>query len=151
MLKSIRSLVCLAAALVIAFYFFFTNHIGIQEFGVAYDSWTGEVTIQKTGWHITGPQVQVAPVSTLPIQVCLNSGARLLNCKLVRFKESGIQDFVKEQGFHYYGNTSWGQQNGCASSCAGMANILKGYAYSGKPWPFLEILEEISPQKSTPQ
>lgn len=151
MFKSAGSRIALVVGLIIPFYFFCANHVGIQEIGVAYDSWSGEVTIQKTGWHVTGPQVQVATVSTLPTQVCLNSGARLLNCKLVRFKEAGIQDFVREQGFHYYGGTSMSSQSGCLSGCTGMANILKGYAYSGKTWPFLEILEEISPQKSAPQ
>ena len=155
MLKSAKSRVTLAIklaiALVVAFYIFCVNHVSNQAIGIAQNVSTGEVTVMKSGWHVTGPQVQVASVSTLPTQVCLNSGARLLNCKLVRFKEVGVQDFVREQGFHYYGGTALSQQNGCLSGCTGMANILKGYAYSGKSWPFLEILEEISPQKSMPQ
>lgn len=134
-----------AAILSFFFYIFCLNHIGVQEIGIKYNSWTGEIALQHTGWHVTGPQVQVANVSLLPTQVCLNSGARLLNCKLIRFNENGVQDFIHEQGFHYYGNVTSNTYS-CASACTGMPNILKGYAYSGKQWAFLEILEEISPQ-----
>lgn len=137
-----------AAILAVLFYFFDLNHVGIQEIGIAYDSWSGEIAVQHTGWHVTGPQVQVASVSLLPTQVCLNSGARVLNCKLVRFNETGVQDFIREQGFHYYGNSNFSSNNNssCYSACSGVPNILKGYAYSGRQWKFLEILEEISPQ-----
>lgn len=128
-----------------AFWLLFLNHVSFQEIGIARDSWSGEVWVQKNGWHVTGPQVQVASMYTLPIQVCLTSGTRILNCKLVRFKESGAQEFVTEQGFRYY-NTSLASTNGCDGTCGGIERILWGYAYSGKQWSFLEILEEIAPQ-----
>ena len=133
--------ICLALIAVLGFYIMCMNHIGIQHIGIAYDSWNGTVSIQQPGWHQTGPQVQVAEVSLLPTRVCLNSGARVLNCKQVRFKAEGVQAFIAEQGFHYYDTSGSSSGNDC-DSCGGMTRILKGYAYSGKDWPFLEVIEE---------
>ncbi len=123
----------------LGFYIMCMNHIGIRHIGIAYDSWEGTVSIQQAGWHRTGPQVQVAEVSLLPTRVCMNGGVRQLNCRLVRFKAEGIQSFIAEQGFHYY-NDHAHESDG--SHISGMALILKGYAYSGKDWPFLEVIEE---------
>ena len=134
------------------FWLFFLNHIAVQEIGISYNSWNGRIVVQEQpGWYITNIFVRVASVSTLPIQVCLNSGARILNCKLVRFKKEGVEEFVRDQGFHYYENTNWGwgDVTNCTPSCIGLPNILKGYAYSGRRYSFLEILEEIAPHSNS--
>lgn len=127
----------------VAFWILCLNHIAPQQIGVAYDSINGEVSVQqKPGWYVTHPFVQVASVDTRPFQVCLNAGARILNCKLIKFNPEGASEFVKLQGFHYW--------NGPGSSCnncntSEFARIMMGYAYSERQYPFIDVLEEIKP------
>lgn len=123
------------------------NHVPPQAIGVAYDSINGQVSVQRNpGWYVTHPFVQVASVETRPFQVCINAGARILNCKLIRFNPDGATEFVKLQGFHYWNGPSNCNSNpGCQSSEFG--RIMMGYAYAEQPYPFLEILEEIKPGK----
>ena len=112
----------------------FLNHVDINELGIAYDSLTGTVTLQQEpGWYSTSPFVRVAYINTLPIRVIIPSNAAVINQKVVRFKEEGIDDFIRLQGFSYSLNSS-------------LSNILLGYAYSGKTWPFLEVMQEGGPE-----
>ncbi len=116
--------------LAILFYLFCLNHISVNEIGIQYNSSNGKLTVQtNAGWYITSPFVRVATIETIPIRVQILSGANLVNQKLVRFKPEGALDFVAHQGFSYYIFPS------------GLDNILVGYAFSGKPYSFLEILE----------
>jgi len=109
------------------------NHVSINHVGVAYNSLTGEIKLQeKPGWYLTSPMVMVVKLSTLPLRVEIPSGAKIINMKIVRFKPEGAEEFVKLQGFSYFLNSS-------------LSNILLGYAYSGKPYPFLEIIQEGGP------
>jgi hypothetical protein len=130
------------------FWIFCLNHLAVQEVGITYNSWTGDIGVQRQpGWHITGPTVSVATVSTLPTQVCLYAGSRITNCKLVRFKatDEAVAEFVMQQGFHYYngGNSRSNCNNG--GTCSGVPLILKGYAFSGETPKFLEIIREENP------
>lgn len=129
------------------FYVFCLNHVEPQEIGISYDSLNGEVTVQRhPGWYVTSPFTRVATVETRPFQVCLNAGARILNCKLIRFNPDGAAEFVKLQGFHYWNGPSNCNNNpGCSST--EWSRIMMGYAYAERPYPFLEILEEIKPHK----
>lgn len=129
------------------FWLFCLNHLAVQEVGISYDSWTGEISVQRQpGWHVTGPATSVAAISTLPTQVCMYAGSRITSCKLVRFKatQEGVAEFVNQQGFHYYNSGSG--SNNCNNSqqqdCSGMPRILKGYAFSGETPSFLEIVRE---------
>ena len=125
----------------ILFWTLFLNHIAPQQIGIAYDSVNGEVSVQRhPGWYLTHPLVQVASVETRPFQVCLNAGARILNCKLIRFNPDGANEFVKLQGFHYWNG---GTCNNCNTT--EFSRIMMGYAYSERTYPFIEVLEEIKP------
>lgn len=113
------------------FWLLFLNHVGVNEVGVAYNSWNGEITVQKrAGWHITSPLVKVVTISTLPMRVELPTSAKVINAKIVRFKPEGAIEFVKMQGFSYLldDHLPW---------------TLMGYAFSNREQPFLEIMEEI--------
>lgn len=144
--KGIFSGIGLAISTVV-FYIFCLNHVAPQEIGIAYNSLSGEVYVQNhPGWYVTNPFVEVASVETRPFQVCLNAGARILNCKLIRFNPEGASDFVKLQGFHYW-NTSVNQCGNPGCSTTEFGRIMLGYAYSEKSYPFLEIIEEIKPDK----
>lgn len=133
------------------FFLFFLNHTAPQEIGVAYNSVTGEVTVQEhPGWYVTHPLVFVATIDTRPFQVCIGAGARVLNCKLIRFKPEGVKEFVHLQGFHYWNGIPTSCTSGLSDSrqsCYGISGVLMGYAYADRPYSFLEILEEIKPNK----
>jgi hypothetical protein len=109
---------------------FCLNHISVNTIGVVYNSLNGEVNIQeRPGWYVTSPLVRVVQISTVPMLVHIPSDAKVITQKLVRFKPEGTMAFIEMQGFSY----SLGSQ---------LENILLGYAFSGKPFTFLEILQE---------
>lgn len=146
-----KKLVASAGAVgsVFMFYLLCLNHLPPQEIGITYNSLNGDITIQdRPGWHLTSPFVSVSTIETRPFQVCLNAGARVLNCKLIRFNPTGAKEFVRLQGFHYW-NTTIGGCNRGGSECSlnDFGRIMLGYAYSDQSYPFLEILEEIKPGK----
>jgi hypothetical protein len=111
------------------FYIFCLNHVSLNHVGIAYNSSDGTVTVQQPGWHRTSPFVRVANISTLPLVVRIPSEARLVNQRLVKFNPDGAIEYVKEQGF------SWITEQEFQS-------IMLGYAYSGKEFAFLDILEK---------
>lgn len=120
--------VCVALGL--AFYCLFLNHVDINEIGVAYNSIGGKVWIQdRPGWYLTSPFVEVATITTLPMKVTIPSEAKVINTKIVRFNPTGIDEFIRMQGFSYFSNQS-------------MENILMGYAFSGEKYSFLEVMQE---------
>jgi hypothetical protein len=113
----------------VTFYCACLNHIGINEVGVAYNSIGGHVWIQdRPGWYLTSPTVEVAVIPTIPLTVQIPSEAKVINVKIVRFRPEGIDEFIRLQGFSYF-------------SDQGIENILMGYAFSGKDYPFLEVLQ----------
>lgn len=111
------------------------NHVHINEVGVAYNSWTGKVTVQDApGWYVTSPMVSVVTLSTAAHQVTIPSSAVVINTKIVRFKKEGVEEFIRLQGFSYSLHDSFD-------------SILMGYAFSGKEYPFLEVMQEAGPEK----
>jgi hypothetical protein len=52
----------------------------------------------------------------------------------VRFKKEGVEEFIRLQGFSLTLHDSFD-------------NILMGYAFSGKSYPFLEIMQEAGPEQ----
>jgi hypothetical protein len=123
--------------LALTFYLAAMNHVGINEVGVAYNSVGGRVWIQDhPGWYLTAPTVEVAVLTTLPLTVTIPSEAKVINTKIVRFKPEGVDEFIRLQGFSYYSDQS-------------LQNILMGYAFSGKQYPFLEIMQESGAETVT--
>lgn len=129
-IKSISILGGSLVAIVLAFYIFFLNHVGINQVGVAYDSWGGNLTVQtNAGWYITSPFTKVVCLSTLPEQVHLPTTANIIATKVVKLRKEKIVEFVKLQGFGYYLHVNFN-------------NILMGYAFSGKDYDFLEVVQD---------
>lgn len=114
---------------IIMFWLLFLNHVGATDVGIAYNSINGHISTQEPGWHVTGITVRTTQLSLLPMRVTIPSGATIINQKMVRFKKEGVRDFINLQGF----SMGLGNQQ---------ENIMLGYAFSGKRYSFLEILEE---------
>ncbi len=117
------------------YYLLCLNHVSINEVGLAYDSRDGTVIVQHPGWHRTHPLVRATYINTQPFQVDLNMGmqreVRVLNVKLVRFVPEHAKEFVAIEGFRYYQN--------------GNPYMFAPYAFSGKTYPFLEVLDGGKP------
>jgi hypothetical protein len=123
--------------LALSFYCLFLNHININEVGVAYNSIGGKVWVQqRPGWYLTSFTVRVAVIPTIPFKVSIPSEANVINTKIVRFNPAGIDEFVRLQGFSYFSDQS-------------IQNILMGYAFSGKSYPFLDILQTTGEEAVT--
>jgi hypothetical protein len=128
--KRVIIIIFVVLFVVFSFYFLCLNHVGVNQLGVAYDPIGGQIAKQKVpGWYITGPFVRVAYIDILPIRVTIPSAAKVINTRLVRFRAEGLDEYIKLQGFGYDLTTS-------------LENILMGYAFSGREYPFLEIMEE---------
>ncbi len=138
MTTGLKVLVGIVGSLLAAFFIFWIaclNHVEINEIGVAYNSIGGKIWNQeRPGWYMTSPFVRVAYISTLPIRVSIPSEARVINTKIVRFKIEGVDEFIRMQGFSYFTSST-------------LENILMGYAFSGKEYPFIEIMQEAGPEK----
>ncbi|MCX6714754.1 MAG: hypothetical protein NTX72_02990 [Candidatus Uhrbacteria bacterium] len=126
-------LITIVSILLGLFYTLDVSHVGANEIGIFYDTVTGKMTTTTApGWHITHPLVFERSISTLPIKVEIRSEAKIINQKLVRFKPEGVQTFLSIQGFPYTDR---------------MDDVMMGYAFSGKTFSFLEIVEDSTPPR----
>lgn len=130
---------CISAGVSVAlafFYFiFFLNHVSPNEFGVAYNSNTGEIFEQDVGWHRTSPFVLVHYIPTTVINCSLGQGrvggsssSKVNVNRFVKFNRAKTKEFVATQGFQYWG----------------FPNVLYGYVYSGKHFSFItDVTKEM--------
>lgn len=129
-LTGIIAIICIAILGATLFYIMCLNHVGIGEVGVVYDPIKSSLTLQtQPGWYRTSILSRVVCLNTLPTVVHLPSDAKVINTKIVRLIPEHADEFVKTQGFSY-------------SLRSAEENILMGYAFSGKTFPFLEIVQE---------
>lgn len=113
------------------------NHVGAGECGVAYNSWSGTVSTQGPGWHVTGPLTRVACLPTTPFWVTIPTSATIRPRHLVRFNPEHAAAFVSVQGFSYY--DGWLSRHVVSDSP--VAYLFVGYAFSDRPHAFLTVLE----------
>ncbi len=127
----------IVATVLLGFFFFWLlclNHVSVNHIGIAYDSGNGTITIQKKpGWYLTSPMVRTTCLSTVPMKVTIPSEAQVIISKVVRFKPEGVDEYIRLQGFYYNMDSS-------------LNSVLLGYAFSGKDYPFLEIMQEAAPE-----
>lgn len=135
-----------ALTVVLLFYLGFTNYTEPTEVGIARNMISGEMWLQEGGgWHITPPWVWVTCIDTRPMRVALMSAGRGYSAKLVQFKPGKWREFVATEGFRYYWWANRFSINlGYDEEYRGVRDIMRGYAYSAKPYPFIEVLAEYS-------
>ncbi len=126
------------------FYFFCFNHIEPSEVGIARNFVTGKMWLQqKAGWYLTSPTTRVAQVDIRPMRVKVTTAGFGYSAKLVKFEPQGWEKFVETEGFRYYWwynrlSFNWGYDE----EYRGIRDILRGYAYGAKKYPFFTVLEE---------
>lgn len=122
-------------------YLLFFNYLEPYEVGIARNAFTGEIVLQKGGMHLTAPWVRVATIDTRPQRVCVTTTGRGFNCLLVAFDPVAYKEFVAVEGFRYYW---WANRfsfnSGYHEEYRGMRDLLRGYAYSVKKYPFITII-----------
>lgn len=127
----------------LSFYLGFVHHTDTTEMGVRFNYVTGIIESDSSGWHITAPWVKVAKIDLRPSRVCVESAGQGYNCRLVRFVPEQYLKFVDTQGFHYWWWANRISFNmGYRSESRGMHDLMRGYTYSTRPYPFVEIMDE---------
>jgi hypothetical protein len=125
------------------FYCFFLNYNEPTDLGIVRNQISGAVWIQRGGFHLTVPWVRVAKMDLRPMRVEVNSAGRGFSAKLVQFDDKYWQEFVNTEGFYYYW---WANRfsfnGGYKEEHRGVRDIVRGYAYSAKRYPFIKILNE---------
>ena len=133
---------CLAMCFL--FYLAFANHLEPTEVGISWNNATGEVSLQEPGWHMTAPWVQVARIDTRPMRVCITTAGRGYNCRLAQFVPAAYREFVKTEGFRYYWWSNRISLNfGYAEEYRGLRDLIRGYVYGTKQYPFVQTLQEF--------
>jgi hypothetical protein len=126
------------------FYLLFVNYTEPTEVGIARNWFNGDMYLQdKGGWHLSPPWVWVACIDTRPMRVAVTSASRGYNAKLVQFDPRYWKEFVQVEGWHYYWwynrlSFNWGYDE----EYRGVRDLMRGYAYSAKRYPFIKILNE---------
>ena len=140
-------IVVLAIVGLLLFRMLFVNFVDNYQMGYKFDARTGEIIVlDGPGYYVTPPiVVKVHTVDMRPWQVCINANQRVLNCKLVQFKQDkkALELFISWHGRKNY--------EGGDEATGSFTDILKSYAYDGsnKIYPFLAILRDLRPEELT--
>ena len=138
-------LVTTIALLFGAFYFPFVHYTEPTEIGISRNWISGELHLDTPGWNITAPWVTVAKVDVPPLRICVTTAGRGFSCKLVQFKPEAFKAFVAVEGFYYYWWANRISFNfGYDDEYRGMKDLLRGYAYGVKQYPFVTTLRNYN-------
>lgn len=125
-------------------YFAFVNYTEPTEYGFARNLFTGDMWIQKSGkWHATPPWVSVSVIDGRPMRVGISTAGHGYSSKLIQFDPQYWQEFIQVEGFRYWWWANRISINfGYDEEYRGIKDILRGYAYGIKHYPFIKILQE---------
>jgi hypothetical protein len=142
-LKSVYIPTAVLFPLFLMYLFGSLNYLEPTEIGIARNIISGNMWIQEGGIHVSWPWVWVSKIDTRPVRVAVNSAGHGYSAKLVQFKKENWQDFVALEGWRYWWWANRISFNfGYDDEYRGMRDIMRGYAYSPKQFPFLVVLEE---------
>ena len=125
-------------------YFPFIHYTDTHEASVIRDRISGEISIStKSGFSVTLPWVSVAKIDLRPTRVCIETTARVVNCKLAKFKSDTLSYFVKREGFKYYWLSNRFSFNaGYEDEYRGIRDYLRAYAFNSTSLGFIEVIDE---------
>ncbi len=132
-----------AVLLLVSAYLAVFNEVEVNEVGLGWNRFTGELILQPPGFHLSAPWVAVSSIDVRPVRVCITSAGRGFSCKLVEFVPQFYREFVAVEGHRYYWWANRVSFNyGYDSEYRGMKDILRGHAYGATKYPFIKILRE---------
>lgn len=140
---------CIVIFFLVLFYVPFVHYTDTYKTAIMYNKITGEITIDEdAGFNITPFWVFVSSVDMRPQRVCITTTAKIMNCKLAKFVSKNLKDLVKREGFHYYWLANrFSFNSGYNTEYRGTLDLLRGYAFSGGRYSFIEIVDEINELK----
>ena len=135
--------------LLLLFRMMFVNYVENYQLAYQFDTRNGQITIlPDRGYIVTWPVlVRVNTIDLRPMQVCISSVLRVLNCKLVQFNADNpdaVRAFLDWHGRRDYEGPNAGSSPGLSNSNT-FQSLLMNYAYDGRgqSYPFLTILREL--------
>lgn len=137
-------LIISAFAIPVVFYLAFVHYIEPHQGAIVWNWASGELRMEtKAGWRVTWPWVSVARIDLRPQRVCITSATQAVSCNLVHFEPKTYREFVATEGFRYYWlanriSFNWGYDE----EYRGFRDILRGYTFSTKKYPFIAIVQE---------
>lgn len=132
----------------------FLTWVDNYQFAYTYDYWTGkQAPVAHNGYVFAPPLTRsVHTIDLRPMQVCISSIQRVLNCKLVHFDpyakdpDTGLQGWELFIRWHGRGDYEGPGTSTTASTTDSLFRaILTNYAYdgTGRSYPFLVIEKEL--------
>jgi hypothetical protein len=121
------------------------NYLDPGEAGLTWNPISGEIGIQDhAGFQINAPWVFVTTIDTRPRRLCLISSAHSApNCKLVSFDTRYYKQFIAVEGWRWYWwSNRFSFNSGYDRTYRGFDDILRGYAFSAQPYPFVKVHSE---------
>ena len=142
-MRKILTAIACAAALAV-FWLSAVHYTESYHLGVRWNLFSGELRADEhAGFHVTPPWVLVSRVDVRPMRVCVVTSGRGFNCRLVQFVPKHWRTFVMVEGFRYWWWANRISFNlGYSEEYRGMRDLLRGYAYGVKRYPFVETLKE---------
>jgi len=142
-MKKIFFFVAALVAGVSLVYFPFLHYVSPGEYGIRFNSVSGDISVDQPGIYITPPWLIVAKVDALPQRVCITSVAKTIYCKLAQFKPEKLSDFVAREGFRYYWwDNRFSFNLGYAEEYRGIRDVMRGYALSGAKQNFIVLSDD---------
>lgn len=134
--------ICLTA--LVFFWLAFVHYTEAYKLGIRWNFVTGEVSVDAHGGvNISPPWVLISRVDLRPQRLCITSTTRAVNCKLVQFVPAAFREFVATEGFRYYWLSNRISFNlGYNEEYRGWRDILRGYAFGVKQYPFITVVQE---------
>lgn len=128
------------------YYLSFLNYTEPTEVGIARNIFTGEMWLQEGGgWHKTLPWVRVARIDVRPMRVAIATSGHGFNARLIQFEPNEWRKFVEIEGFRYWWWANRISFNlGYDEEYRGMKDIMRGYAFGVKHYPFITTLEQYA-------
>lgn len=130
--------------IIMMFYILFINYTEPTELGIVRNKITGETWIQETGgWKITKPWVWVSVIDLRPVRVAVHSAGHGYCAKLVQFDKKYWKEFIATEGFRYYWwSNRFSFNSAYEEEYRGMKDLMRGYTFSSKKYPFVKVLTE---------
>lgn len=93
---------------------------------------TNEIVIDSIpGINFSAPWYKVVRIPIHPCKVCVESTAKTINCRLVKFNPTYWEELVHREGLGYYWFRNRFSFNlGHRNEYRGFLDILRGYAFS---------------------
>lgn len=140
----IKTIVGVLFFLIALFYIACIHYQDSHHIAILWNRINGEARLEASGGiKFTLPWVAAAKIDTRPMRVCVTSSSKSFNCKLVQFAPEAYKEFLRVEGFRYYWLSNRISINfGYDEEYRGMKDILRGYAYDVRMYPFIRIVSE---------